>query len=173
MILKNNYIHLRCFAVVLLCLALTACKVYTFKDVTIDYSKIKTIRIGYIDNKASYVNPLLSPRVSEKLQQKVVQFTKLTRTNDADAHYQIDGFITGYLVTTSGVSNNQAATNRLTVTAHIIFKNTVENKTQEFDVSRDFDFPSSQSLTQAEGRLTDEMANNLSDEIFNKIFSNW
>ena len=155
-----------------LIIGLFACKIYTFKDVSIP-PNVKTIKVGYIENKASYVNPLISPRVSDKLQQKVVQYTKLTRTNDDNAHYQITGYISGYFVSTSGVSDQQAATNRLTVTVHIYFKNTLEDKMQEFDVSRDFDFSAALTLNQAEGRLTEDIANNLADEIFNKVFSNW
>ncbi|BAV07594.1 hypothetical protein FLA_3620 [Filimonas lacunae] len=152
---------------------LLSCGVYTFRDVSIDYSKIKTIKISYIENKARYVNAQLSPRVTDGLQQKIASYTKLTRTTNDDAHYQISGYINNYNVTTSAIAAKQAATNRLTVGAHIVFKNTVENKTQEFDVSRDFDFAANLTLQEAEGRLMDDIVKNLSDEIFNRIFSNW
>jgi carbon monoxide dehydrogenase subunit G len=49
----------------------------------------------------------------------------------------------------------------------------VNDKTNEFDVSRDFDFDASLTLQEAEGRLLDEIVKNLADEIFNRIFSNW
>jgi hypothetical protein len=151
----------------------TGCGIYTTKDVSIDYSKVKTVRIGFIQNKASYINPQLSPRLTDNIQQKVVQFTKLKRVDTDDAHYQIDGYINGYNVTTSGVAGQQAVTNRLTVAVHITFKNTVENDTKEFDISRDFDFPATQSLNQAETQLLESIVRNLTDEIFNRVFSNW
>lgn len=150
------------------------CGVYSFKDVSIDYSKIKTIKIGFIENKARYVNPQLSPKLTDKIQQKIVSQTKLSRTNSDDAHLQITGFISNYDPSqTVGISNQQTSTNRLTVSVHIILKNTIENKTEEFDVSRNFDFSANLSLQQAEGQLLDEVVRNLTDEIFNKIFSNW
>lgn len=152
---------------------LPSCGIYTFRDVSIDYSKIKTIKISLFENKARYVNAQLAPRLTDAFTQKVGSYTKLTRTANDDAHYQVSGQITNYNVITSGISGQQAATNRLTVGAHIVFKNTVDNKTQEFDISRDFDFAASLTLQQAEGSLMDEIVKNMSDEIFNRIFSNW
>jgi len=152
---------------------LSSCGIYSFKDVSIDYSKIKTIKIGFIENKARYVNPQLSPRVTDKLQQKIVSQTKLVRTNNDDAHLQISGYISDYSVSTTAISSTQATGNRLTVSVHLIVKNTVENKNDEFDVSRNFDFSANLSLQQAEVQLQDEIVRNITDEIFNRLFSNW
>jgi hypothetical protein len=150
-----------------------SCKFYSFRDVSIDYTKIKTIKIGFIENKARIVNPQLSPQLTDKLQQKIVNQTRLSRTNNDDANLQIAGYISDYSVITTGVSAQQAATNRLTVSVHITLKNTVDNKTDEFDVSRSFDFSANLSLQQAEASLNEEILRNMADEIFNKIFSNW
>jgi hypothetical protein len=155
-------------------LGLTSCGIYTLNDVSIDYTKIKTIKVFFIENKASYVNPQLSPKLYDKLQQKVTNSTKLTKTNSDDAHYQILATVTSYSGSqTVGVSAQQATTNRLTVGVHVVLKKTLENKTEEFDVSRSADFSANLSLQQAEGQLLDELVRNLTDEIFNHIFSNW
>ena len=151
----------------------TACGPYTFRDVSVDYSKIKTVKVGFIDNKARYVNPQLSPRLTDNLKQKINSYTKLTQVTGDDANYQINGFITRYDVSTSAISSNQSATNRLTVAANITFFNAVDNKTDNFTVSRDFDFSANFSLQQAEGTLLDDVINQLTDQIFNHIFSNW
>lgn len=157
----------------LLLMLLTSCGVYSFKDVSIDYTKYKTIKINFIDNRAPIVNTQLAPKLNDKLQQKIVGQTKLTRTNNDDAHYQLSGFISTYNVTTTAISTTQAATNRLTVGVHMVVKNTLENKTDEFDVSRNFDFSANLSIDQAYVQLQDEIIRNLTDEIFNHIFSNW
>lgn len=155
------------------CLLLAAsCKVYSFRDVSIP-PEVKTVRITAFQNQARYVNPQLASRLTESFQQKIVRQTRLTRTNSEDAHYQIGGYISQYDVTTAGISSQQAATNRLTVGVHITFRNTLTNKTEEYDVSRNFDFPAGLTLTQAESQLQDEILRNMSDEIFNRIFSNW
>lgn len=153
-------------------LLFSSCHVYSFKDVSIP-PEVKTVKIGFIENKARYVNPQISPRLTDRLQQKITGQTRLTRTNSDDAHYQISGYISDYSVSTAGISNQQVATNRLTVGVHITFRNTLANKTEEFDVSRNFDFSANLSLNQAEGALAEDIIRNLSDEIFNRIFSNW
>lgn len=152
---------------------LSACKIYSFKDVSIDYSKIKTIKIGFIENKASYVNPQLSPQLTDKLQLKIASQTKLIRTNSDDANLVVSGYISDYSVSTAAISSQQATANRLTVAVHITVKNNVDNKTDEFDVSRNYDFSSNLSLQQAEGQLLSTIVSNITDDIFNHIFSNW
>src|SRR5215471_14112340 len=110
----------------------TSCGPYTFHDVSVDYSKIKTVKVGFIDNKARYINPQLSPRLTDNLKQKINSYTKLTQVTGDDANYQINGVITRYDVSTSAISNNQSATNRLTVAATINFFDAVNNKTDNF-----------------------------------------
>ncbi|MEP7318857.1 MAG: LPS assembly lipoprotein LptE [Panacibacter sp.] len=172
--LKNSTACFVLMAVVLF----TSCGVYTFKDISIDYTKIKTVKINFLENRASYKNPQLSPRLTDQIQQKISNQTRLTRTNNDDANLQISGYISGYSISTSGISSQggtrqQAATNRLTVGVHISVLNNVDNKTDEYDVTRDFEFSAGLSLQQAEAQLLDDIIKNVTDEIFNKIFSNW
>jgi hypothetical protein len=56
---------------------------------------------------------------------------------------------------------------------HVILKKTLDNKEQEFDVTRNFDFSANLTLNQAEGQLMDDILRNITDDIFNQIFSNW
>ena len=145
---------------------------YSLKDVSIP-PEIKTVRVFFIENKARYINPQLSPKLTDKLRQKIVNQTRLSQTNN-DADYEISGYISDYSVSTSGISQQQVASNNLNVTVHIIFKNRQNDKLNfEADVTRNFPFSASKSLTQAEGELNDQIINNLTDEIFNRIFSNW
>ena len=160
------------FTFYFLLLSFSSCHVYSFKDVSIP-PEVKTVKIGFIENKARYVDPQLSPRLTDRLQQKITGQTRLTRTNNDDAHYQISGYISEDNITTSGISNQTAATNRLTIGVHITFVNTLIGKTQEFDITRNFDFNANLSRQQAEAALNEEILKNLSDEIFNRIFSNW
>lgn len=155
--------------VVLLC----SCGIYKFNDASVD-PRVKTVKIDYFLNQAKYVNPQLSQKFTDKLQQKITGQTKLTRTNNDDAHYVIKGTITNYDPSqTVSINAQQATTNRLTVTIHISLRRTLDNETDEFDVSRSFDYSANLSLQQAEGQLLDEVVRTLTDEIFNHIFSNW
>jgi hypothetical protein len=163
-----------CFLFLVSCFFfLSSCGIYTFKDVSIDYSKYKTIKIDFIENRASYKNPQLSPRITDALQQKIANQTKLTRTNNDNANYRVSGYISSYAVTTAGISNQQAATNRLTVGVHITLLDNVVNKPTDYDISRDFDFSAGLTLQQAEAQLMDDIIKNVTDEIFNRLFSNW
>ncbi len=146
---------------------------YSFKDVSIP-PEVKTARVNYIENRATYINPQLSPQLTDRLRQKINNQTRLTLVQGEDAHYDISGEIRSYNVTTSGISDQQAASNRLQITVHIVFKNRLDEKANfEADVSRNFDFNASLSLQDAERQQSDDILKNLTDEIFNRIFSNW
>jgi hypothetical protein len=150
----------------------TGCGIYKFNEAVVPDS-IKTIKINFIENKAPYVNPTLSPRLTDKLRQKIVSQTRLSQTNNDNADWIINGNISSYGFTTSGISQQQVASNRLTVGVHITINDQKANKTTDYDVSRSFEFAASQSIQQAESTLGDEIIRSLTDDIFNKIFSNW
>jgi hypothetical protein len=134
---------------------------------------IKTVKINFIENKATYVNPQLSPRLTDALQQKIVNQTRLTRTNNDDAHYIITATITGYSFSTIAISNQNSSGNRLAVTVHVKLLNTIDAKTEEYDITQNFDFSATKSINEAELELTDNIIRNVTDAIFNRIFSNW
>jgi len=155
---------------------INSCKIYSFKNVSIP-KEVKTIRVAYIENKANFVDPQLSPQLTDKLKQKINNQTSLTQVQDG-GDYDVSGYVSSYNISTSGVSNSQAATNRLTVSVHIIFKNKLSEQkigTPDFedDVSRNFDFSATLTITDAEAQLTPTIVSNMTDEIFNRIFSNW
>jgi hypothetical protein len=142
------------------------------KDVSIP-ADIKTVKVSYIENKARYINPQLSPKLSDKLRQKIVNQTRLSQIN-SEADYEISGYISDYSVSTSGISDRQVASNNLNVTLHLVFKNRKdEKKNFEADLTRNFPFSATKSLSQAESELTEQVITSLTDEIFNRIFSNW
>lgn len=175
MILKINTLYSKYAKYLFVVLAIVSiqgtCR-YSLKDVSIP-PEIKTVRVFFIENKARYINPQLSPKLSDKLRQKIINQTRLSQTNN-DADYEISGYISDYSVNTSGISQQQVASNNLNVTVHIIFKNKQdEKKNFEADITRNFPFSANKSLTQAEAELNEQMVNNLTDEIFNRIFSNW
>lgn len=150
----------------------TGCNIYKFNEAVVPDS-IKTIKINFIENKAPYVNPTLSPRLTDKLRQKITGQTRLSQTNNDNADWIISGNVSSYGFSTSGISQQQVASNRLTVGVHITVNDQRANKTTDYDVSRSFEFAASQSIQQAESTLGDEIVRSLTDDIFNKIFSNW
>jgi hypothetical protein len=156
--------------------AFSGCGVYNFSPKGTLDPDIKTVRITPFENRAPYQNPQLVPNLTERLRQKITSQTKLRQTNN-DANLEVSGTITDYSVLTTGVTStngqSQTSINRLTVSVHIIFTNTLKNDVKEADVSRSFDFPANQSLNQAERSLLDQIVRSLGDDIFNRIFSDW
>jgi Lipopolysaccharide-assembly len=151
----------------------TSCKIYRFNEAGSVPDSIKTIKVNFIENRAQYINPQLSPRLTDRLRQKIVGQTKLSQTNNDNADWMVSGFIREYSFMTSAISGQQGANSRLTVTVHITLDDRKESKTTEHDVSRSFEFKGNKTFQQAEAELSDEMIRTLTDEIFNKLFSTW
>jgi hypothetical protein len=99
--------------------------------------------------------------------------TRLTQKNSDNVDWIINGTITDYSFTTSAISGQQVANNRLTVNIHITLNDVKKDDVKDYDVNRSFEFKGNQSFQQAEASLMDEMIRSLADEIFNKLFSNW
>lgn len=150
----------------------SGCGVYSFKDVSIPDS-IKTVRVNFFENRAPYVNPQLSPELTESVKRKIQNQTRLTLSRSDEVHWDISGEIRDYAITTSGISNKQEVTNRLTVSVHISIKKAGAEAAEEFDVSRGFEFNARLSQQAAETQLQTEMIRSLTDDIFNRLFSNW
>ena len=149
------------------------CK-YSFKDTSPIPTDVKTFRVNYFENKAQYVNTQLSPQLTEKLKQKIINTTRLRQTNADAADYDISGYVSQYSTSTISIAGANSSGNRLTVGFHLSFKNNLdEKKNLEVDLMRTFDFDANLSLSQAESNLNNDIVKNIVDEIFNKIFSNW
>lgn len=152
--------------------ALAGCGVYSFTGASIQG---KNINIHVLENRARNVVPTLSPALTSKIRTRILSQTGLAPVNTETADYDLSGTITAYEVTVSGVQNTQQATqNRLTITVNIIFKNRLDKKadfTQAF--TRFADFAATQTLQSVEGRLIEDIGNQLADDIFNKAFVNW
>src|SRR6187397_2742368 len=155
----------RIFFLILFVVAILAgCKVYSFNGANIP-PEIKTVRVQFIENNARYKDPQLSQQLTDKLRQKIVSQTKLTQVNGENADYDISGYISQYDVSTSGISNQQVSTNRLTVavTLTLINRKTPGVEPRNISASRSFDFSASLTLPQAELQLNDEIIRNLAD----------
>ena len=161
-------------------LAFSSCKIYSFRDTSIP-PEVKSIHLAYIENRARLVNPQLAPALNDAIRQKINnQASKLAQIETSDADYDVTAYVSDYSYSTSGISNQQASSNRLSVTVHIVFKNNLDPTGKkvppanfEADVTRNFDFAATTSITDAEQQLLPTITSNLTDEIFNKLFSNW
>jgi hypothetical protein len=146
--------------------------VYSFTGASIQG---KTINIRALENRAQNVVPTLTATLTDKIRSRILSQTGLAPQNNDNTDYDLSGSISMYQVTVSGVQNTQEASqNRLTISLIVNFKNRLDEKasfTQTF--TRFADFPATQTLQSAEGRLIDDLGNQLADDIFNKAFVNW
>lgn len=149
-----------------------SCRIYSFTGAKITG---KTINIYNFENRAPNVVPTLSPKITEKVRNRILSQTGLSPRNSEDVDYLLKSSITGYNVTISGMQGTMAASqNRLTISLEVEFINKMDEK-QNFtkSFSRFADFPASQQLQSVENNLIEEICTQLADDIFNKAFVNW
>ncbi len=150
-----------------------SCGIYSFSGTSIQ-PDVKTITVEYFEYKALTVNPRLASQITEEMKDKYRKLTKLEQVDD-DGDLTVYGEITGYAVSTAGVSaNEEAAMNRLTVSVKIKFTN---RKYPEDDFEKSFsayaDFDSSQLLDSVQDSLCEEIVSKLVDDIFTATVAQW
>ena len=154
-------------------LLVVSCGIYSFTGTSIQ-PDVKTITIPYVEYKALRVNPSLSSDMTEALQEKFRKLTRLEQV-DVDGDLELICEITGYDVKATAITaDEQAAQNRLTVTAKVTFTN---NKYPEDNVNKSFsayeDFDATQSLDAVEGDLCVTIIEKLVEDIFNATVAQW
>lgn len=151
-----------------------SCKVtYSFSGASIS-PEIKTISIQYFQNRANLVQPGLGQYITDELQDKCRAQTDLEFINDiGDVNFE--GEITDYQTRPLTVTGDaQAAMNRFTITLRVKFTNTVEpDYSFEQSFSRYSDYDSSLELSSVEQELSEDIVEELIEDIFNKAFVNW
>jgi len=156
---------------------LSGCWWYSFSGISISPS-VKTIYIGYIDNKAPLVNPALSSVVTEQLKDKFLKLTKLSLVDEDEAwDLRMEGEITGYATQSIAVTAEEMASmQRLTITLKISFENKGD-PSQSFDnkqFSKFSDYPATKTLAEVESSLAQEIVEQLVEDIFKAaVASNW
>jgi len=135
----------------------------------------KTVYVATFPNNASLVNPNLSQVFTTALKDRIQNQTPLTIINTKNADYALEGAITGYSITPIALQGNDiAAMNRLTISVRVSFKNKFEeNLNFEQTFSRYADYSSLLNFSSIESGLMQEIADFLTEDIFNKAFVNW
>ena len=155
-----------------LLMVLSGCGIYSLSGAAIEG---KTINMHQLDNRARNIVPSLASNLTDMLRSKILSQTGLSPVNSDDADYEITGAITGYETSVTGAQSVQVATkNRLTISVQIVFKNRLNEKanfTQTF--TRFSDFDATQTLSNVETALIQDIGTQLADDIFNKAFVIW
>tara|TARA_R110002126_G_scaffold181187_3_gene329987 strand:+ start:11907 stop:12413 length:507 start_codon:yes stop_codon:yes gene_type:complete len=163
----------RIFVFIAICAILSGCGAYSFTGG--NTGDAKTIQIDFFPNNAPLVEPVLTQRFTNDLQDLFTRQTNLTLTNSNGDLY-FSGEITGFRVTPmSGTADQTAVQNRLTVTVNVRFTNKLEEK-DDFEKNFSFysDFAANAQLTGGVlDSALDEIVERLTQDIFNASVAKW
>lgn len=170
---KRLHTARRFLLVSLVAAGLTACGVYSFTGASIP-PEAKTISVAFFPNDAPLVQPTLSQRFTESLQDKFLRQTSLRLIEEnGDLHFE--GSIIGYSTQPTAIAgDDRASLNRFTITVRVRFFNEF-NPASDFErnFSRFYDYPAEISLSQIENEAIDIINEALVEDIFNTAVVNW
>lgn len=152
---------------------LGACKFYSFTGGST--GDAKTIQVDFFPNQAQLIEPTLSQRFTQEMQDLFLRQTNLELVRTG-GDLRFEGEITGYRVNPmSATAQQTAAQNRLTVTVNVRYYNRLtEEDNFEKQFSFYFDFDANAQLT---GSVLDsaleEILERLIQDIFNASVAKW
>ncbi len=135
---------------------------------------ISTASVQNFDNRAAYINPVLTQTFTEALKDRIIDGSRLNLA-DGTGDVEFSGEITGYNTEPLAIQSDAISTEtRLTVRINVRYDNYKDpEKSWETSFSAYRDFPSEQNITAIEGELMDEITEELTENIFNKAFADW
>ncbi|MCT4587904.1 MAG: LPS assembly lipoprotein LptE [Carboxylicivirga sp.] len=165
---------LNIITIALLALILHACSISVGMNGASIPENLNTFSVQYFENRAPLINPVLSQNLTEGLKDRISNESRLSLVNGTgDVHFS--GTITGYSVRPMAIQSDAvSAETRLSMTIKVRFKNYKDpQKNWESSFSAFRDFPSEQNINAVETELTNEMIEELTENIFNKSFADW
>ena len=161
------------FMFLLVTLLISSCGIYKFNGGST--GDAKTIQVDFFPNQASLIEPQLSQRFTQEMQDLFLRQTNLDLTNTG-GDLRFEGEITGYRINPmSATSQQTAAQNRLTITVNVRFYNRLkeeEDFEKQFSFYSDFDANAQLTGGVLDGAL-DEILERVIQDIFNASLGNW
>jgi hypothetical protein len=169
------------FIVCSLSLLLSSC--YTLRNASIPPG-MKTLDVQFFENNSPLVVANLSQTFTEALKTRIRNQSSLSLSRNADADATLSGSIVGYTiapVSIQAVANNVAPiadANRLTITVRVKFVfNSAKTPAEKKLGFVDQDFTNYQDykgdIGAQEQSLIKTITDKITEDIFNKAFSNW
>lgn len=150
-----------------------SCGVYSFTGGST--GDAKTIQIDYFPNNATLVEPLVSQKFTNDLQDLFLRQTNLSLTSSGGDLY-FEGEIVDYkIIPISATANQTAAQNRLNISIRVRFYNKLieeDNFERTFSFYSDFDANQQLTGTALEDAL-DEIFERITQDIFNASVAKW
>ena len=165
---------MRIFLIIFLCVQ-SSCIFYSFKGISIP-PDVETFYVEdfNVSKRARNSPSDISQKFAEALRRKVTNESRL-RYIETDAHVNFSGEIVDYSVNSvAPEEGNTTALNRLEIRIKVDYSNT---QREEDDWSNNFsffqDYDSSADLQSIEDGLIDDIFTQLTEDVFNKAFTNW
>ena len=145
----------------------------TFKGSSVP-DDVKNASVQYFDNRAPLINPALSQTFTEAMKDRITSESRLIINNNL-GDVDFSGEITGYDLRPMAIrADALSSETRLTVTVKVRYQNFKNTKTNwESTFSAYEDFPSERNITDIEEQLVKNIVEQLTENIFNKAFSDW
>ena len=159
---------------VLVATSVSSC--YSFKGTTIS-PDVKTFFIGNFRNNAPNAPAEIGQLFSDRLREKVLRESRLAYS-EVDPSVEFEGSVTSFSVSSVAPSSEGgqigSSLNRLSISVNVEYINYI-NEDASFTQSFSFfqDFESTENLFDVQESLTEEIFNQITEDVFNKTFSDW
>lgn len=158
----------------LVVLVLSACTIsITMSGASIP-ENLSTFSVQYINNRAPLINPDLSQKLTDGLKDRIQKESRLILVNEG-GDIEFSGNVTSYSTQPMALKADAvSAETRLSTTVKIRcrnFKDPKKDWEQTFTAYQDYD--SENNLSDVEEELVTLIVDELTENIFNKAFSDW
>lgn len=154
-------------------IALPSCKV-SYSMSGANTGALKTVSVDYFQNRAALAPPVLSQYITEELKDLCERQTNMNLVSGTgEAHFE--GEIIAYSTRPMAISGgDQVELTRFTVGIRVRYINALDDEWSFEDTfSRYRDYESSQSFEGVKATLTEEIIEEITEDIFNRAFVNW
>tara|TARA_B100000674_G_C37332112_1_gene685764 strand:- start:137 stop:559 length:423 start_codon:yes stop_codon:yes gene_type:complete len=135
----------------------------------------KSFTVEMIENNAANCPLSYGPVLTEILKDGIQNNTRLVLNTDGEGELVLTGVISAYNVMPIAVQDNDnASQNRLTISVNFeLIINEPEADKLKFSATRFADFESNVNLASVESQLIDDINSQISQDVINKLLSNW
>ena len=135
----------------------------------------QSFTVEMIENNAANCPLSYGPVLTEILKDGIQNNTRLVLNTDGEGEIVLTGVISAYNVMPIAVQDNDnASQNRLTISVKFdLIVNEPEADKINFSATRFADFESNVNLASVESQLIDDINSQISQDVINKLLSNW
>ncbi len=152
---------------------MTSCKIsYSLSGAST--GNLKTVSVAYFQNRAALAPPILSQYFTEQMRDMVERQTNLILVNGVgDAHFE--GEIMVYSTRPMAISGaDRVELTRFTIGIRVRYTNIMDDELSFEDTFSQFrDFESQLPFESVQADLSEQIIEDISEDIFNRAFVNW